>query len=265
MIEELPKISFAYPDEHLTMRQLLWGEHFLSPGGANEVRQLVRGVELGGKTVLDVGCGMGGPAMLLAQEMNVYSLLGIDFQRKLIDMANDTATAIGLGDITDFLHVETEKWPFPDGSFDVVFSKDALYHTTDKETLCGEVFRVLKPGGHAVIADWFSTDQVPTHEFTKWKEDTAFTMVLVSLGYTVDVLTRKGFLDIITEDRCGHFAKLFREDVEKLRGPTGKQVAGVLGAKALDRLLTSWAEPCAALAEQGQLRPGTVRASKPAC
>jgi len=46
-----------YDDTMIQTLAVIWGEGFLSPGGAEEVAELLRGVDLSGKRVLDVGCG----------------------------------------------------------------------------------------------------------------------------------------------------------------------------------------------------------------
>ena len=48
-----------YDDQVVARLQLLWGEGFLSPGGAGEVTEMLRGIDLSGKRVLDLGCGIG--------------------------------------------------------------------------------------------------------------------------------------------------------------------------------------------------------------
>uniref|UniRef100_A0A7S4R1M0 phosphoethanolamine N-methyltransferase n=1 Tax=Alexandrium monilatum TaxID=311494 RepID=A0A7S4R1M0_9DINO len=256
-----PRVCPAYPEEYLKMWQFLWGDHFLSPGGPEEVRRLTEGRGVGGMKVLDVGCGLGGSAAFLVQEMNVYSLVGIDFQEKLVSMASKWAAEIGLGDIAEFRHVDSLAWPFPDDAFDVVFVKDLLFHTDD--ALYDEIFRVLKPGGRLILADWFGTDRARTRTFSTWLERNAFAKVSMTLGGIVDACILSGFSQVEVEDRSDRFVETFREDAEKLRGETGKQFEGEVGAEVVRQLLSSWVEPCAALSKQGQLRAGTIYATKP--
>ena len=49
-----------YHDKLIGMLERLWGDGWLSPGGPEEVRRLLAGMELRGKTILDIGCGAGG-------------------------------------------------------------------------------------------------------------------------------------------------------------------------------------------------------------
>src|SRR6185312_3895479 len=104
--------------------QFMWGEGFLSPGGPEEVAQMVAGHDIAGKRVLDIGSGLG----------------GVDAQ--LIEAANVLIAKKNLSARIAFKLVEPGPLPFEDGSFDVVFSKDAMVHIDDKPSLFGEVLRV---------------------------------------------------------------------------------------------------------------------------
>eukprot|EP00413_Alexandrium_margalefii_P039174 CAMPEP_0204602736 /NCGR_PEP_ID=MMETSP0661-20131031/56836_1 /ASSEMBLY_ACC=CAM_ASM_000606 /TAXON_ID=109239 /ORGANISM="Alexandrium margalefi, Strain AMGDE01CS-322" /LENGTH=324 /DNA_ID=CAMNT_0051613735 /DNA_START=95 /DNA_END=1070 /DNA_ORIENTATION=- len=256
-------IMFEYPDDAMRIWEALWGKDFISPGGAEETRFIVSGVDLKGKSVLEVGSGWGGPSLLFAKECGAAKVVGIDLQAKAVEKASLRAAELGLQDIVEFKTVNSLNWPFPDGAFDIVFSKDALLHTPDKETLYAEMARVLKPGGQVVYADSFGTDLPATPEMQKWMKDNSH--FCISLGSTVDIFIRLGFRSIRVEDRCERFEQMIQEDSEKLRGDVGKELASVYGAERLQELQATWFDPCAVLKQQGQLRLGNFFATKPAC
>src|SRR5690606_39426584 len=54
-----------------------------------------------------------------------------------------------------------EDIPENDGSFDVVWSQDAILHSDQRAAVLGEVWRVLKPGGHFIFTDPMQADDVP--------------------------------------------------------------------------------------------------------
>mmetsp|Transcript_67919 Transcript_67919/g.212460 ORF Transcript_67919/g.212460 Transcript_67919/m.212460 type:complete len:266 (+) Transcript_67919:101-898(+) len=259
------ELKFEYPDDAMKTWEALWGQDFISPGGAEETRYIMSGVDFKDKTVLEVGSGWGGPSLLFAKECGSARVVGIDLQPKVVEKANIRAAELGLQDRVEFKTVNSLAWPFPDATFDIVFSKDALLHTADKETLYAEMARVLKPGGTVVYADWFGTDLPPTPEMQKWLKDSDFTMVLKSLGHTIDMFIRLGFQGIRAEDRCQRFKRMFEEDCKKLRGDVGKNLAQGFGEQRLEELQNKWFEPCVVLAEQGQLRLGNFYATKPPC
>jgi len=259
------ELKFEYPEESMKTWEALWGEDFISPGGAAEVRYIVRHLDLKGKTILEVGSGLGGPSLLFAKEYGAARVVGIDLQPKVVERANRRAAELGLSDTVEFRPVSSLQWPFPDSAFDIVFSKDALLHTEDKETVYTEMKRVLKPEGHIIYADWFGSGLEPTPEMQKFHQDNEFKMALMSLGSTTDLFIRLGFTDIRVEDRCLRFKRLFEEDIERLNGEVGSKVAEGIGSDRLNDLKTKWFGPCAVLADQGQLRLGSFYTVKPAC
>lgn len=257
------KIEFEYPDENMATWETLWGKDFISPGGADEVREIVRQEDLEGKAILDIGSGWGGPAFLFAQELGAKKVVGIDFQSKCVDKATRRAAELGIGDKVEFQTVSSVHWDFLGESFDVVFSKDAILHTEDKDALFSEVLRVLKPGGRFVVADWFGSDQAPTAEMKGFKQDNPFALTLISLGQTVDVLVRLGFDNVSVKDRTDWFQRIFQQDIVTLKGSKGVELVGTVGAERFQELLRTWFEPCAILSQQGQLRLGRFYASRP--
>jgi demethylmenaquinone methyltransferase/2-methoxy-6-polyprenyl-1,4-benzoquinol methylase/phosphoethanolamine N-methyltransferase len=107
-----------------------------------------------GDSVLDVGCGTGEvtlPAKRRAKHGRVY---GIDPAPEMIAVARKKAAHKGLE--VDFRVAVIEALPFPDSSIDVVTSSLMMHHLPDDLKVRGlaEIYRVLKPGGRLLIADF---------------------------------------------------------------------------------------------------------------
>jgi SAM-dependent methyltransferase len=100
-----------------------------------------------GLKVLEIGCGLGTDGAQFAQAGADYT--GIDLTEAAIDLARRRFAMSGLKG--DFRVSDAEKLDFADESFDLVYSHGVLHHTPDIEAAIGEVYRVLKPGGRAVI------------------------------------------------------------------------------------------------------------------
>ncbi len=124
-----------------------WGIGFLSPGGPEKVAEILKTVDVAGKSVLDIGCGVGGPAMVIAEELGATDVVGIDIEEYLIETAQENVLAAGLGDRVSMELVEEDPLPFADGRFDIVFSKDSLIHVPDKSALYTKSFAYLRPVG----------------------------------------------------------------------------------------------------------------------
>ena len=90
-----------YYVEMMTLLELIWGEGFMAPGGKGNVEKIVEGLELRDQRVLDVGCGVGGPAFVLADTYGA-NVAGIDLEPQLIELAQKRAQELGLDAKTDF-------------------------------------------------------------------------------------------------------------------------------------------------------------------
>ncbi|ONI78067.1 hypothetical protein ALI144C_32325 [Actinosynnema sp. ALI-1.44] len=106
-----------------------------------------------GQKVLDLGCGVGGPAMLAARRHQV-SVTGINLSPQQVAAATDAAERAGVSAV-DFAVGDIVDMPFPDNSFDAAYAIESiLFHVADKAAAFAEIARVLKPGGVLVVADY---------------------------------------------------------------------------------------------------------------
>lgn len=105
-----------------------------------------------GARVLDVGCGYGATALFLAQQRGCQ-VTGINISEKELELARERAAQSGLDDQATFAYGDFHDIPYPDGSFDVVWSQEAFLHGVNKQTILAECHRVLRPQGRLVISD----------------------------------------------------------------------------------------------------------------
>lgn len=107
--------------------------------------------------VLDVGCGVGGPAreMVKFSGCNVIGLNNNDYQ---IERATHYAAKQGLSNKLKFTKGDFMQMSFPDNSFDAVYAIEATVHAPSLEGIYSEIFRVLKPGGVFGVYEWLMTD-----------------------------------------------------------------------------------------------------------
>lgn len=106
-----------------------------------------------GHRVLDVGCGTGNLLRSTGQRYRNVDLVGLDPDPKALTRAGRKARRAGLTARLD--RGFAQDLPYPDGSFDRVFSSLMLHHldSTSKDALLAEVRRVLRPDGLLVLAD----------------------------------------------------------------------------------------------------------------
>ena len=107
--------------------------------------------------VLDVGCGVGGPAREIVKftGANVIGLNNNDYQ---IERARMYAQKEGLSHKLSYTKGDFMQMSFPDNSFDAVYAIEATVHAPSLEGIYSEIFRVLKPGGVFGVYEWLMTD-----------------------------------------------------------------------------------------------------------
>jgi ubiquinone/menaquinone biosynthesis C-methylase UbiE len=111
----------------------------------------LRGFE--GGRILDVGCGFGATAIVLAQALPRSEVVGIDLSDPLLKLAIQAAQAAGLDGRIAFEKADVQKIPFDDDSFDAVINLQMLHLVEDPVAMLDEMERVLEPEGVLFMAD----------------------------------------------------------------------------------------------------------------
>ena len=105
--------------------------------------------------LLDVACGPGVVTAALAPEAS--SVVAFDATEQMLEKARARCAKAGLRNV-DFRQGNAENLPFSDGQFDGVVTRLALHHFANPQRALDEMFRVLRPGGAAVIVDLVSSE-----------------------------------------------------------------------------------------------------------
>ncbi|KAG0622110.1 hypothetical protein M758_3G073000 [Ceratodon purpureus] len=118
------------------------------------------------KTIVDVGCGIGGSSRYLARKykakVNSITLSPVQVKR-----AVDITYKQGLAELVNFQVANALKQPFQDGSFDLVWSMESGEHMPDKKQFMGELARVAAPGGRIILVTWCHRDLLPGEKSLK--------------------------------------------------------------------------------------------------
>ncbi len=132
--------------ERLTRSDLTPFDEFHG-GGIASTRELARFAGIAsGMHVLDVGCGIGGPARTLAEEFGCH-VTGVDLTAEFVRAAEMLTARLGMQDRCSFRLGSATALPCADAQFDCVWSQNMLMNVADKGAFFSEVARVLAPGG----------------------------------------------------------------------------------------------------------------------
>lgn len=254
----------GYTKAFVAALEFVWGEGFLSPGGPEEVRAIVSRHGVRGAKVLDIGCGLGGVDLLLVSEHGASHVVGIDVNPDVIVLARELAERKGLSRAVTFAATAPGPLPFPDESFDVVFSKDAMVHVPDKAVFYAEIMRVLKPGGRLMAADWFWKPDAANDPLVKaWVGDNPIGFIFTTRAEARAALDGAGFEEVAMVDRRSEIAAVNRGEVARLEGPIMKELAARVGEEVAEGRLKS-ARGRQSVLDSGGLLPTFIYGRKPA-
>ena len=252
-----------YDQKQIKVLELLWGKGFLSPGGTEEIDLIVNQRNLENKTILDIGCGSGGALIYFSEKFNIKQAIGIDIEPHVINQANFHKNNSKNPEKLDFEVVSPGKFNFGDESFDVIFSKDSFLHIENKENLCRDIFRLLKPGGFLIASDWMRIDDnIPSHEMKEYIIAEGLSMQMCSLKRYFNALTESGFINIKIKDRNKWYTNLAKQEILDLRGKLWVNLVKILGKNEANKTIHIW-EKMLGVLKSGEHRPGHFMADKP--
>ncbi len=259
--EHLSEPGSEYHDAMITMLELIWGVGFLAPGGEGNVANLVDGLDVRDKRILDIGSGLGGPAFFLAREYGAH-VVGTDLEPHLVKEARRRAGALGLEGKTEFLQVEPGPLTFPDASFDVVLSSGAFTQIENKREMYGESLRVLRPGGAFTCYDWMISEREYSEDMRYWIRMEGLTYALETPGGHEGILREVGFENIEIRDRSDWYLRRVREEYRMVRSELYPRMVGLVGRKDADHFVENW-RAMVVVCEKGEMRQVYSRARKP--
>jgi ubiquinone/menaquinone biosynthesis C-methylase UbiE len=159
MVQNFTRMQAWLHDTFIANRALRLHDHILDSTGLAEV--LDEPVE---RRLLDVGCGGGQAVIMLQARYPHLRLAGIDLSDFMVERAQRNADKVGYA--IQFEVADAQSLPYSDASFDVVYSFGSAKHWPEPIEGFSECWRVLKPGGHMLIAD--ATSEVTSTQVQKF-------------------------------------------------------------------------------------------------
>ena len=153
-----------------------------------------------GMTVVDLGCGVGGPLREIAR-FSGAKILGVNNNEYQLKRAATLTEAEHLIHLVEYLKCDFMQVNAPDASFDAAYSIEATCCAPDKAGVYGEVFRLLKPGALLGVYEYCMTDLFDAQNAAhlKLKSDMEYSGALpnIALTHEIDEAVRKAGFDLL--------------------------------------------------------------------
>lgn len=192
------------------------GNDHLHVGGAHATKYFLEKLGLTpDMRALDIGCGVGGPALTAASEYGCF-VTGIDITPEFIEIAKERNA---LGPHRDKLYFEVANMNglnFKDASFDAAFMLHTGMNISDKQAGYNEVSRVLKPGSIFGIYDILALENIDNLEFPLPWSPSPHTSFVEPLSAIKDYLKNAGFEIESTENRQDYAIESIERMQEKM-------------------------------------------------
>ena len=170
--------------------------HVRGLGATRELAEAL-GIEAGA-TLLDIGCGLGGPARFLAATYECH-VTGIDLSHPFVEAARILTEKTGLAGSVTFRQADALDLPFADASFDHAWTQHVAMNIADRGRFYGSIHRVLKPGGRLAIYDVVAGDGRPLIYPVPWARAPEISFLLTPEAMR-DALGKAGFAEVSWAD-----------------------------------------------------------------
>jgi len=179
-------------------------DHF---GGIPATDALAHHAQINESThVLDLCCGLGGPARYLAYHYGCR-VTGVDLNTDRLAGAVRLTERTKLQDRVLFHHANALQTGLADETFDVIVSQEAFCHIPNKKTLITECVRLLKTGGRIVYTDILARNSM-TNEIRGRLENEMVFSELSTLEQYCHLLEEKGCQVVEVEDLSENWARI---------------------------------------------------------
>ena len=195
--------------------EAVYGEDFVSPGGYQIATELIRQLDLTADSrVLDVGCGLGGSAFVMAREFDLI-VDGIDLSKNMLAIANDKLLAYGLSDRINFEWGDCLELNRA-GYYDAVYSRDVFLHIENKAQLFSVLKASLRTGGQLLFTDYCCGQKPWSEAFSAYVEDRGY--CLHTLPEYAELISKAGFKQVKYQDLTDRFINILQSDLKKIAG-----------------------------------------------
>ncbi|MBK6465943.1 MAG: class I SAM-dependent methyltransferase [Rhodobacter sp.] len=198
--------------ETVTVEQLAPVDHFHARGFQATV-ELAGALPIkAGQRLVDIGCGLGGPARYLAQRFGC-KVDGLDITAPFVEAGNKLTALVGMQDAVTIKHGDGQKLPYADKTFDGGYALHVTMSVPDRGAFFDEAIRVLKPGAFFALTEHGLGRRGDPHHPMPWSEDGSGAY-LVRPADTVAILEKSGFSDIQVTDTGQEYLQGYLRAIE---------------------------------------------------
>ncbi len=211
-----------------------------------------------GSRVLDLGAGYGGSGRYLAKKYGC-SVVCLNISETQNDRNVMLNKEQGLDHLVSVVHGDFENVGMDDGSFDYIWSQDAILHSGDRPRVMDEVNRLLKSGGHFVFTDPMQSDDCPDGVLQPILDRIQLS-TLGSFKFYREELTKRGFEEVKVQDLThqlrNHYNRVREELLKNREAAVG--FSGETYVANMDKGLKHWVDG----ADKGYLAWGIINFRK---
>jgi ubiquinone/menaquinone biosynthesis C-methylase UbiE len=202
------------PLEGFTVEDLAPVDHFHARGLPATVELADRLPILAGQHILDIGCGLGGPARYMAKRFNC-KVSGIDITPPFVEAGKKLTALLGMDSMVDIQLGDGQRLPYPDSHFDGAYTQHVTMNVADRRTFFAEAYRVLKPGAFFALTEHGLGPKGHPRYPVPWSMDGSGAY-LVTPAETRALLEETGFDDIVVEETGPKYLAGYRAAMEKV-------------------------------------------------
>ena len=198
----------------------------LHTGGRQATRELatLAGLEPNMK-VIDIGCGIGGPARTLAAEVGCR-VTGVDLTAEFCETARLLTERVGMSEGIDFQEGDATDLPFGDAGFDAAILEHVTMNIQNKHKLFAEVHRVLRPLGRLALYEIVAGEVSPIHYPVPWAEDERISFLLSGVDMQAPI-EDAGFSPLVWRDVSEFAIDWFRGMIDSARHHHARPPLGI--------------------------------------
>jgi SAM-dependent methyltransferase len=250
--------KMSKPLEKLTMEDLAPVDHFHARGFPATVDLADKLPIRVGQHLLDIGCGLGGPARYIARRFQCR-VSGVDITESFVEAANRLTALLHMQGQVKIEHGDGNQLPYADSHFDGAYTQHVTMNVADRPKFFAEALRVLKPGAFFALTEHGLGPNGNPHYPLPWSEDGRGAYLLLP-SQTRSILEETGFEGIVIEDTGAEYVAAYKIAIEKAENgalpPLGTHI--LLGATALQKTRNT-----ARNIEEGRTHPIQLVCRKP--